>query len=256
MQRYKWMIYVLFLLIVLVAGCSNQGMDQSNLNKVGDQVGSHGDPVIDQDQIDQEIPLSFINYEQLHKAKIVDPQGINIVKETNFDDLSLFAFTNNEEESEPKTLYAGVKYGVSYYDLGEIGYDHYLDLIELESISLNGKLTYKLSGFVGANTPVTIYVEIVDDKPQIILQVTAHAVEVDLDNNGNDIIITSVGTAALTELYQLIEGYQILYVSLNNALHAQAVIYNEKDQVFEVYYGDNRFKRYHYEKGTLREIIQ
>lgn len=203
----------------------------------------------------EEIPLSFTNYVETYPVNVVDPQGINIVKETDFIDLSLLVFTRKEENSDINTLYVGVKHGENYYELGEIGYDHYLDLIKLESISLNGKPFYKLRGLLGANAPVTMYVEFVDGKPHNILQVTAHAVEADLDNNGNDIIIASVGTAAQTELYQLNEGNQILYTSLNNALHAQAVIYNEKDQVFEAYFGGNRVK-YHYQKGVLQEIYK
>ena len=65
------------------------------------------------------------------------------------------------------------------------------------------------------------------------MQIEAHTVEADVDQDGTNEIVATVGTAAQTSIYK-IKNAHIVATSLNETLDAQEVTYDKESNSFVV----------------------
>lgn len=227
---------ILFLLFVLI-GCSTP-VTQDRISENEYQA--------------KHVLLQFEKLQKVHEAVTIDESLVHTVKEVTLE--SNISFIIFEKTDESGVLFGGFKINSVYYNIGEVGYGMDLYLIQIESVTLWKSPIYKVKGFCGASCHLSIYVEITNKIPSIILYLTSPTVEADLDHDGHKEIIATYGTAPQTEIYQIDDKEEIYYVSLNKALNANAVLYNEKQNQFEAYYEGGVVKRYRYSNGSLQYI--
>jgi hypothetical protein len=97
---------------------------------------------------------------------LADSASINkIVKEVQLGEATIVLY--NKKNDEDQNFYAGIKIGDNdkiYEDEEVIGYGN-PDDIGIYQIDLNGVALLKICGFVGANAPITHYIQVKDGIP-------------------------------------------------------------------------------------------
>lgn len=173
------------------------------------------------------LDFSKVEWEQpLPQATITNHLG-TVVEKKQINDYVVFLYQKDQEN-----LYAAIQSGSSTFDIGQIGYIlQQKDSISIEQVDAFGKDYVKITGFCGANCPITNYVQM-DKNPPSLLQIQAHTVEADLNQDGVKEIIATVGTLAETSIYRLRQE-SMETVSLNEAMKAQVVIYKSETNTFE-----------------------
>ncbi|MGG4494861.1 hypothetical protein [Brevibacillus reuszeri] len=84
-------------------------------------------------------------------------------------------------QKEKENLYAAIQSDSTVFDIGQIGYSlQQKDSISIEQVEVFGEAYIKMTGFCGANCPITNYVQI-EQNPSSFLQMTAHTVEADIN---------------------------------------------------------------------------
>ena len=173
------------------------------------------------------LDFSKVEWEQpLPQATLTNNLGTIVVKK-QINDYVVFLYQKDQEN-----IYAAIQSGSTIFDIGQIGYTlQQKDSISIEQVDAFGKDYVKITGFCGANCPITNYVQM-DKNPPILLQIQAHTVEADLDQDGVKEIIATVGTLAETSIYRLRQE-SMETVNLNKAMKAQVVIYKSETNTFE-----------------------
>lgn len=88
--------------------------------------------------------------------------------------------------------------------------------------------------------------------PKKILHIEAGVTEIDLNADGQEEIIASVGTPANTQIYKM-ENAQIVVADLNKSLNALDVSFNKDQKTFNVMFKDKTTKIYKFhEKGLMK----
>lgn len=128
-------------------------------------------------------------------------------------------------------LAVSITIGAVRYAVGEIGYGD-MEHFPVEQVEVLGHSYIKVTGALGANSPVANYI-LPDPERPLNLHIEAHTVEADVDQDGTNEIVATVGTAAVTTVYKLQNG-QIMACDLNDLLKAQVVMYDPKANLFEV----------------------
>ncbi|MNZ49471.1 hypothetical protein D3C78_672400 [compost metagenome] len=139
-------------------------------------------------------------------------------------------YRNDDDE---ENVYAALRTGTSWYEIGVIGFSSLQnanDFTVEETEALSHKWM-KITGLCGANCPAAYYVD-VSVNPPLLLSLDAHTVESDTDQDGIKEIIATVGTAAQTTIYKT-NGEKLTAVNLNDALHAQVVLYHTETRLFQ-----------------------
>ncbi|AFH59411.1 hypothetical protein ACVNS2_01645 [Paenibacillus caseinilyticus] len=123
--------------------------------------------------------------------------------------------------------------GDRLYEIGAAGYLPLVDpgIIGIREVYAFFRKLIKISGFCGANCPVTFYVDPTPETPVLFLRIDAHGVEADADGNGTIDVIGTAGTAAESTLYTLEED-TLAASSLNRLLGAVSVRYDEAGRFF------------------------
>lgn len=103
-------------------------------------------------------------------------------------------------------LQAGIEVDGVLHSLGNVsmapGGSEVQHLVSIMPVALQDLLTIKVTGVLGANFAQTNYYYMVDNKPRHLLTVEGHALEKDLDSDGDKEIITSTGTIPTTCIYK------------------------------------------------------
>jgi|GEM_PF-1544109 len=138
------------------------------------------------------------------------------------------------KEEDPDNYYLSVESGSQLYDAAVIGFT----ALKADDFTINSaeafSVTYiKVTGAVGANAPVTVYMAVHQADSPVSITIDAHTEEADIDEDGIKEIIGTVGTAAAATIYKLTgSGYGL--VNLNELLNAQVVLYDKEDNRFNV----------------------
>jgi hypothetical protein len=108
------------------------------------------------------------------------------------------------------------------------------DLFSVNEIELYDKQLVKIQGVLGSNYAPTNYYYIENQSPQLFLHSEGHTVEVDLDNDGTQEIISIIAEGVTTDI-DIYNNDNLFVTNLNEALNAISVIYNRDSKAFEAY---------------------
>jgi len=88
-----------------------------------------------------------------------------------------------------------------------------------------------VTGAVGANAPIVNYVSLTS--PRTSIHIEAHTIEADIDQDGINEIVATVGTAAETTIYRM-KNDSLVSANLNEIMKANVVIYDPQANIFQV----------------------
>lgn len=214
---------VSLLILVLLSGCGIE----SHLNNSNDPDTSYA-------YVPNSVPLSFekIDTPRPLSLSIQDMDIQEIITSKTIDEyvINIYIKPNDSEN-----VYASLSSDSATYEIGVVGYPvHDLDMFGIEQVEVLSHKAIKVSGFCGANCPITYYIDMDTEQPTLLLEVDAHTMEADLDEDGIHEIVATVGTAADTTIYALINN-EITLSNLNLPLKAQTVMYDSTSNTFTVY---------------------
>lgn len=193
-------------------------------------------------------PLDFskTDYTNIEKLSL---NNIKIVEEKIIDkNLSVFIFTSHETDD-----YSGaICVNDNAYTLGQISMKiKQEDLMAIEDVQIFGKRAVKLYGILGVNDAQSYY-WLFDEKNDIkIVHVEGNAVEIDLDKDDKNEIVSTMGTVPETRIYKFEKGH--IYVSnINQSIGAKSVYLKDvTEKVFEVHFVPNVSEQYIFSNDTL-----
>ncbi|TLS54016.1 hypothetical protein FE782_01305 [Paenibacillus antri] len=110
------------------------------------------------------------------------------------------------------------------------------ELLSIAEISFGGKRVIRFKGVYGANAPVAVYADAEKEEADtVLLRVdTGNAMEVDLDGDGTEEVVSEHGLPSQAYVYRW-EGGRFEYADVNEALDADSVRYVAGAGVFEAY---------------------
>lgn len=174
---------------------------------------------------------------------------INTIEErTIAEGICAFIFTDDEDGE-----YEGAisKDGKSYC-IGQVSMENTPDgLMGMKEVQVFGMRAVKFFGVLGANYAQTFY-WLVDEKMEdSVIQTDGSAVEIDLDSDGRNEIVSTAGTIPETRIYIMRES-KILVSDINKSIGAKSVSLNDKEEkLFEVYFEQNKPERYVYQNSSF-----
>ncbi|MNI74823.1 hypothetical protein D3C73_1309320 [compost metagenome] len=122
----------------------------------------------------------------------------------------------------------------------------------IETVDVLGESYIKIVGSNGANSPVVDYVLLNPQSP-LVLRLDAHTIEADVDGDGIKEIVSSVGTAAGTTIYQL-HDKQIVASNLNELMKAQVVNYDLNTNTFQAQSTNNELTKWKIQGDRLHLV--
>lgn len=168
-------------------------------------------------------------------------------------DIEIYRKASDEEQ-----VYAAIIVDSKVYEIGEIGNAVAAgDLYSAADTAAFSGEYMKVTGGVGANAPIAYYITIEKSTPSLLVRIDGHTVESDADGDGSYEIISTVGTAAETTIYQE-NADRIEAFNINEALRAQVVLYDSSANLFLVYAkgADESFTQWKMEDSTLELLPQ
>lgn len=192
------------------------------------------------------------NFTEISESKIVET-----IEQYTINDIKYIVFIH---ENDSNNMHSGVIINDKIYELQKISMmedKNNNDLFSVNEIDLYDKQLVKIQGVLGSNYAPTNYYYIENQLPQLFLHSEGHTVEVDLDNDGTQEIISIIAEGVTTDIDIYNYNNDNLFVAnLNEALNAISVIYNRDSKVFEAYFKDkpNQPKYYKYTKEGLKEL--
>lgn len=247
MKVYKFVIIVGLVLFFVVSSCSREivrstiNIRESKESRIGIKKEIRA--------LENTYSLDFI---EINKAKIENLQLDNInkiIEEKQIDGgLSVFLFTNNEDSQ----IKAGISLSDRSYYIGEVSFENAPeDLIGIEEVQVFGGKAVKIYGILGANYAQSYYWLMEEKLEESIIQIDGNTVEVDLDDDGNKDIVSTLGTIPKTKIYIYREG-TIFESDVNESIGAKSVSLDDEDKrLFEVYFEPNKPEQYIYSNGSL-----
>lgn len=228
--------------IVLLAGCSMEGntqMTNTQLPKLiaddtSNQVEFEKPRIIDSmaetDVTYDTIPINYSKYISATELPLIEleEEMTPIIKQP-IENTVIVIYSWGEQLQ----LNAYMEYENQTYDLGAIGYgkvnnrDYQYSVVEALSTSW-----IKVSGSVGANAHHTLYINISKEKP-VALTISSPTKEFDVDGDGSNDIVASVGSPTYTSIYTL-NDQQIGVVNFNELFNAFLVRYDDIQNNFVV----------------------
>lgn len=135
-----------------------------------------------------------------------------------------------EMNDDVKQFYAALQTIEGTYEIGQMGYEG-ANAYTIHTIEALGQTYIKVTGSVGANSPIADYVS-VTTSPPILLHIEANTVEADVDQDGIKEIVATIGTAAETIIYKN-ENDSMVSANLNEIMNARVVLYDAKTNYFQ-----------------------
>lgn len=190
--------------------------------------------------------LDFFEVANVKIANLPPDNSYIIIEQLRIDDdISVFLF----KDSENSHVHGGINLKDKFYDIGEVSVDR--NLMGIEEVQVFGEKAVKIYGILGANYAQAFYFMVDQRLEESVIQVDGNTVEIDLDDDGQEEIVSTSGTIPETKIFLFKEG--TIYVSdINKSIGAKSVsLQNDKDKLFQVYFDPNKPKQYVYYKGSL-----
>lgn len=211
-----------------LTGCNpSSDVPVSNSTIDGSNTGKHS----------MKYPLNFkeVNLEKPLK-KIVATDLMKVILKQKIDNYTIYFYLQNQDD---ENIIAALKIGKNIFEIGQVGYSPgNTDQYTVSQVNALDKNYIKVTGTCGANCPISYYIQIDTNSPKV-LKIEAHTVEADVDQDGSNEIVATVGTAAQTSIYK-IKNAHIVITNLNETLDAQEVTYDKESNTFLV--GTNIWK--------------
>ncbi|MCR8657402.1 hypothetical protein [Paenibacillus endoradicis] len=209
------------------------------------------DSIADSDVTSEAIPIIYSkNINATELPIIYLTEEINPIIKQPIEDTVIVIYSLGEQLQ----LYAYLEHEHQSYDLGPIGYgkannrDFQYTVVEALSSSW-----IKVSGSLGANAPHTLYLDITKEKPTG-LTISAYTKEFDVNGDGSNEIVASVGSPTYTSLYTL-NDQQIGVIEFNDLLDAFFVRYDDIQNNFVVQFEINQpISRWELDNNYLIQI--
>jgi hypothetical protein len=156
-------------------------------------------------------------------------------------------------------LYAGMPIGDSdvlgeLYEIGPVGELPYLDDVQITKSNLFGEFHLRIYGACGANCVTNNWIHFEEDVPGVPIsdfRLSAHAQEIDIDEDGiPEVVASESSTTGKAQVYKRF-GERILFTDVNAALdaeHPNSVVYDGNRRTFTAIFSD-RTLEYQYKKG-------
>lgn len=259
-KRYSFSIA----LCLLIAGCNVEVNEEiANPHPTQQIVEDTETPLVLEESVDQgsivdpqvlylDIPVTYTDYIIPIELPLIDiDEAMLTVSKQPIGDAVIVIYSMGEEDQQ---LYAYVEYNNKTYELGPIGYGTTNNVdYEYATVDALSQSWIKVSGALGANAPHIYYIDINKDTPTAIV-ISAHAREFDLDGDGIQEIVTSIGTIPYTTIYS-IEDKQIVVKDLNKLMNALVVSYDDVENNFVVQFQiAESTSRWILEKDFLKQI--
>lgn len=215
--------------LFILAGCSQVSNTPSSVKSEPTAVQSN-EPEKNNANV-QSFSLIFKSVELENPlTKISSTELKNIILEKQINDYKVFIY---QKASDTENVFAAIQSGSNIFEIGQIGYapvqkanDYSVNQVK----ALNNKYI-KVTGSCGANCPISEYIQMNRDIPTLV-RFDAHTQEADMNQDGINEIVATVGTAAETSIYKL-ENNHIVTVNLNETMNAQVVTYNHETNTFQ-----------------------
>lgn len=204
----------------LLAGC-NQGSDVPISNSTIDESVTGKLPIqytLSFKDVDLEKPLT----------KMVESDLTKVILKQEIDNYTTYFYQKNHDD---ENVTAAIKIGMNIFEIGPVGYSAQdTDPYTVSQINALDKNYIKVTGVCGANCPISYYIQTDTNSPKV-MRIEAHTIEADVDQDGTNEIVATVGTAAQTSIYQL-KNAHIVATNLNETLDAQEVTYDKESNTF------------------------
>lgn len=212
MRNSKWRFSIISLCfcLLIVAGCSSTNTDH--------------------DQTPVSIAFNPLTSDDLVLEGLDDDHIDEIVIEYETEEGTFFIFSK-PEQSQSHQYYAGFNNGSAMVEFWEMGYA--LDHLHIESVQVFGQSLIKMIGICGAACPINLYVYADERQPQLLLASQWHTHEVDLDQDGNNEIIKSIGTQPDSKIVIYENGQLLESDSLSETIHGvTSIFYSLEKEAF------------------------
>ncbi|MBW7474720.1 hypothetical protein K0T92_08175 [Paenibacillus oenotherae] len=185
--------------------------------------------------IRETVALQFSAYEASSNPLPLRSLAADEYTRISTKEMSRYAIEIYKKAGDDETIYAALQIGPDAYEIGQIGYPSAPDdLYTVQDVQALSAEYIKVTGVCGANCPITYYIKLNDQIPVLHSRIDAHTAEADINGDGSNEMIATVGTAADTTIYQA-SGDDIVAANVNEALDAQAVLYQSSANLFQSY---------------------
>jgi hypothetical protein len=214
-------------IVLLAVFCFLTGCNPSSDVPDGSNTGKH--------------PMKYpLNYKEVNLEKplnkIVASDLTKVILKQKIDNYTTYFYPQNQDD---ENIIAALKIGTNNFEIGQVGYSaEDTDQYTVSQVNALDQNYIKVTGACGANCPISYYIQIGTNSPKV-LKIEAHTVEADVDQDGTNEIVATVGTAAQTSIHK-IKNAHIVVTNLNETLDAQEVTYDKKTNTFVV--GTNIWK--------------
>lgn len=204
----------------LLAGCTQASDVPVSNSTIDDSVtGKHPmQYTLSFKDVDLEKPLT----------KKVKTDLTKVILKQEIDNYTTYFYQKNQDD---ENVSAAIKIGMNIFEIGHVGYSaQNTDQYTVSQIKALDNDYIKVTGVCGANCPISYYIQTDTNSPKV-LRIEAHTVEADVDQDGTNEIVATVGTAAQTSIYQLKNAHMVA-TNLNETLDAQEVTYDKESNTF------------------------
>lgn len=238
-------IIALMLLGIVVAGCGHPSLNiPSAASQTPLAVKQTAEPIALPGS--KSLPLNYLTSVAAQSLEPIAPiERSQQLKRQAFEESIIFTYKKNEDA---EGIYAAIERKDGTYDLGQIGYDGASDY-SAKTVDVLGRSYLKVTGLLGANAPVSIYVWLDSASPNV-LHIEAHTLEADIDQDQIPEIVATVGTVAETFIYKL-EKDSLVSVNLNEAMNTAIVFYDHESNTFKAEVPKGEITQWKIENNTL-----
>lgn len=242
----KGKLCVILVLFLVLSGCSQVPNTQASNPQVGgEELGEK-----DNSQEKETLSLTFEEVTPFPISHFTGNVESEVLNEKILDQGIIVKLFNNKSNAQ---VSGSIQVNGKVYLIEDVSMEGASDEIYgIEETEVFGKKAIKIYGILGANYGVNYY-WFYEQEPveNSIIKIEGNTEEIDLDDSGRKEIISSIGTVAETSIYLLRED-KIIVSNINKSMNAQAVyLLNRDTKIFEVYFGPNDMKHYHYLDGYL-----
>jgi hypothetical protein len=195
------------------------------------------------------IDLDFESTHSNLSSQLVQ-SNFDVVQESTIHGYKVILF-KTEKDSD---IQGGIYVNDKLYSIGPVSMSMSTDdMLFLTESNVFGKEIIRYSGVLGANYARSVYVEVINDVVSPLIEVDGNIVETDLDHDGVNEVITSIGTISETSIYR-IHNNSIHVANVNQSLQAEAVDYIVEKNIFEVYFAPQNSSIYLYIDGNMVHV--
>jgi len=226
---------------ILLAGCNLEGNERTTNTQRPEVIEETRtlleveqpliiDSIIESDETYEAIPMTYSKYVTATELSLIElnKEIMPMIKQP-IEDAVVVIYSLGEQLQ----LYAYLEYNHQKYDLGPIGYgkakNSDFQYVVVKALSNSW---IKVSGSLGVNAPHTIYIDITKERPAALI-ISAHTKEFDVNGDGYNEIVASVGSPTYSSLYML-NDQQIRVLDFNELLSAFLVRYDDIQNNFVV----------------------